>query len=73
MRILSTTPPRYLAYLIRLWADDQSPPVWRFSAENTQTQARRGFGTLEELVAFLQNSMVELELCDEPDSGNDGS
>jgi hypothetical protein len=56
-----------------LWADDQSPPVWRFSAENTQTQARRGFGTMEELVAFLQNSMVELELCDEPDSGNDGS
>jgi hypothetical protein len=60
---LSTNPPRYLAYLIRLWADDQSPPIWRFSVENTQTQTRRGFGTLEELIAFLQNSMDELEQC----------
>jgi hypothetical protein len=60
---LSTNPPRYLAYLIRLWADDQSPPIWRFSVENTQTQTRRGFGTLEELIAFLQNSMDEVEQC----------
>jgi hypothetical protein len=73
MIILSNNPLRYLAYLVRLWADDQSPPVWRFSVENTQTQARRGFGTLEELMAFLQNSMEALDQSDESESDNDES
>lgn len=52
------TVPRYHAYLLRLWqerpASSERPAVWRLSLEDTRTRQRRGFGSLEELMAFLQ-------------------
>ena len=52
------TVPRYHAYLLRLWqerpASSERPAVWRLSLEDTRTRQRRGFGSLEGLVAFLR-------------------
>jgi len=52
------TNPSYRAYLIRCWRDrsgsDEEHP-WRFSVEEILSERRRrGFGSLEALVAFLQ-------------------
>jgi hypothetical protein len=50
--------PFYQVYLLRLWRepldDDTSPPVWRFSLEDSVTHQRRGFESLEALTAFLE-------------------
>jgi hypothetical protein len=49
--------PPYRAYLLRLWCEqgrsDASAVAWRFSLEDTQTGARRGFADFEALVIFL--------------------
>lgn len=49
--------PRQKTYLLRLWETRSVPPddpaTWRFSLEDVQSSARRGFATLEELVSFL--------------------
>lgn len=54
--------PAYRAYLLRLWCEqgrsDVSAVVWRFSLEDTQTGARRGFADFEALVIFL-SGLVE--------------
>jgi hypothetical protein len=51
----------YHAYLLRLWrerpASPERPAVWRFSVEDTRTRQRRGFGSLEDLLAFLRALM----------------
>ena len=62
-------PPRYRSYLLTFWEersrDPDAPAVWRFSLEEARTGQRRGFASLEALVAFLR---VELEgERDEPD------
>lgn len=46
---------RYLAYLLRLWqvAGTDGGPVWRASLEDVHTGARLGFGSLEQILAFL--------------------
>jgi hypothetical protein len=50
-------PGRYVAYLLRCWAeqaDDVAAPLaWRFSLEDPHTDRRRGFASLERLVAAL--------------------
>jgi hypothetical protein len=51
----------YRAYILRLWQErpvssDRSA-VWRFSVEDPRTGQRRGFGSLEELMAFLRTQM----------------
>jgi hypothetical protein len=51
---MGTQPPRYLAYLVRLWqVQDQGEFVWRASLEDAHTGERHGFASLEALVAFL--------------------
>jgi len=48
----------YVAYLLRLWwtgSDDD--PVVRASLEDPHTGTRRGFGSFEHLVAFLQTQI----------------
>lgn len=51
-------PPRRFLYLLTMWqerpASPEHPAVWRFSLEDTRTDQRRGFGSLEGLVAFLR-------------------
>jgi hypothetical protein len=50
-------PTRYHAYVLRCW-EEQGYTVgqagrWRFSLEHINTQTRRGFASMEALVAFL--------------------
>jgi hypothetical protein len=52
---MTTQEPRYLAYMLRLWqVRDKDEIAWRASLEDAHTGERRGFGSLEMLVAFLQ-------------------
>ncbi len=65
-------PPRYCAWLLRCWevrGPGPGPPMaWRCSLEDPHTGERRGFASLEALVAFLQ---AELALgCDAPPAGD---
>jgi hypothetical protein len=50
-------PRRYVAYLLRGWAergdDPAAPVVWRFSLEDPHTGRRRGFADLARLVEAL--------------------
>ena len=53
----------YHVFVVRLWreraASTQHPSVWRFLVEDTRTGQRRGFGSLEELMAFFQVRVKE--------------
>lgn len=47
---------RYIAYLLRLWeTSDGDAQIWRASLEIPATGERRGFASLEELFAYLQD------------------
>ena len=54
----SERPPCYRAYVLRFWEvrgqQEAGLPAWRFSLEDPHTGTRRGFSSLESLVAFLQ-------------------
>ncbi len=52
----SETNPKkpYRSYLLRLWCDDPvETPRWQASLDNPHTGERIGFGSLEDLFAFL--------------------
>ena len=46
--------PDYLSYLVRLWRMKGSAAAWRGSIENPYTGERLGFGSMDELFAFLR-------------------
>lgn len=49
-------PPRYQVFLLRCWEERGEHPesgAWRFSLQDPDTNQRRGFASLEALVAFL--------------------
>ncbi|MCC6187979.1 MAG: hypothetical protein IT318_03015 [Anaerolineales bacterium] len=50
----SARPPRYHTFLLRLWEEGGSAPVWRYSLENPHTAERLSFKTLDELGALLK-------------------
>ena len=51
---MGTQPPRYLAYLVRLWqVQDRGVFVWRASLEDAHTGERHGFSDVKSLFAFL--------------------
>ena len=57
-----TTPPQR-AYLVRCWCEQPSAYVgesfWRFSVEEIVPQRRRrGFGSLDALIAFLRAELA---------------
>ena len=62
--------PRYLAYLLRFWEErsrlPDGPVVWRFSLDDPRTGTRRGFATLEALVAAVREELADG--ADEPSS-----
>ena len=46
---------RYLSYLLRLWQESSGdPPLWRASLERPQSEELRGFASLADLFAFLE-------------------
>ena len=48
----------YFSYLLRLWRTGKES-AWKASLEDPQTGERRGFGSLEALVHFLQQQLSE--------------
>ena len=49
-------PPRYFAYMLRLWqAGGEEEPVWCASLESAHTGERQMFADLEALFAFLMD------------------
>lgn len=63
-------PPRYQIYLLTIWEersrDLERSVQWRFSLEDPHTGQRRGFASLEALMAALKNVVAE------SDSNNEG-
>jgi hypothetical protein len=63
-------PPRYWSYLLTFWEercqDPDTPVVWRFSLDDPHTGQRRGFASIEEVMAFLGRELAGSEntLCD---------
>ncbi|MBM3127445.1 MAG: hypothetical protein FJ009_02275 [Chloroflexi bacterium] len=52
---MTTQETRYLAFMLRLWqVRDNDEMSWRASLEDPHTGERRGFASLEMLVAFLR-------------------
>ena len=56
----------YRSYLLRCWLPQKiepgDPPVWRVVVETVSNEPhRRGFNTFEELVAFLQAELLNLQ------------
>jgi hypothetical protein len=50
--------PTYLSYLLRLWRTlTAGEATWRASLENPQTGERRGFASLDAMVAFLRQQI----------------
>ncbi len=64
---MASEPRRYRAYLLRLWqvVNDEGRLHWRASLEDPHTGERRGFGSLEALVAFLEAGMDDVLQWDE--------
>ena len=59
------TPPRYRAYLLTTWEErsqgPEVPAAWRFALQDPRSGQRRGFATLEALVAFLRTELISDE------------
>ncbi|MBE2198855.1 MAG: hypothetical protein IAE79_09610 [Anaerolinea sp.] len=49
----------YHSYLLRLWREDDNSESWRASLQDVPTGGHRGFGSLAELTAFLQEIAVQ--------------
>jgi hypothetical protein len=55
---VSTKQPVYLSYLLRLWRTPTAgEAAWRASLENPQTGERRGFASLDAMVAYLRRQI----------------
>jgi len=55
---MSKERPRYLAYLLRLWAESREEDEGcRVSLERIPGGERKGLASLDELVAFLRQQM----------------
>ena len=51
---------KYRSYLLRLWAEDvNGKQAWRISLENPFTGKRRGFASLKDLCAYLNEKLQD--------------
>jgi hypothetical protein len=54
----SPRPHHYRSYLLRFWQDGGEPAsAWRFSLEDPHTGERLGFADVNQVLAFLTNTM----------------
>ena len=55
-------PPRYRSYVLTIWEERGGDPdalvVWRFSLQDPRTGQRRGFASLEKVMAFLRTELL---------------
>ncbi len=47
----------YVAFLLRLWREDEDKAHWRASLQNPHSGEQLGFGSVDELFAFLQRQL----------------
>ncbi|NTU82336.1 MAG: hypothetical protein HGA45_23670 [Chloroflexales bacterium] len=56
------TPPHYQVYLLRIWEErglaPTARPVWRLSLEAIASGRKYGFGSSQELLAFLERQIA---------------
>ena len=69
--LIYDNPPRYHAFVLRCWEvrspTADAPVAWRFSLEVPDTRERFGFGDMEALVAFLNDTLAGTpEVPEEP-------
>jgi hypothetical protein len=51
---------KYCSYLLRLWVEDvNGKQAWRISLENPFSGERRGFASLKDLCAYLNEKVQE--------------
>ena len=63
---MSHVRPNHLAYVLRLWrAGEDGEMVWHVSLLDVRTGERLGFGSLDELIRFL-NQQIDGVLGSEP-------
>jgi hypothetical protein len=63
-------PRRYVSYLLRLWqTQSDGELVWPASLEDPHTGKRRGFGSLADLFAYLEQETAPGD-DDKPESSN---
>jgi len=55
----------YRSYLLRLWLEQNDPPVWRAMLESPVDGERHGFPSLQALFAFLEKEAGRLEQGDD--------
>jgi hypothetical protein len=60
----------YYTYLLRLWREGEGGEGWRASLHDPRSGERLGFGSVEELFAFLEGQM---EAAPGTESGPEGS
>lgn len=57
-----SNPPTYRTFILRLWEerspDPQKANSWRFTLEDSETNTRHAFQSLDSLVQFLQKQMT---------------
>ena len=56
-------PSGYRSYLLRFWeerSEQSALTLWRISLEDPSTGQRRGFASLEALMAWLQSELARL-------------
>ncbi len=55
---------RYQSYVVRCWQEhsvhaERETRIWRFSLQNSRTDQRHGFATLEALLISLQAELAD--------------
>jgi rRNA maturation protein Nop10 len=64
--------PRYRAWMLRCWEVEGDAPAralpWQFSLEDPHTRERRGFASVESLVAFLLDELAHRRDLPEADA-----
>ena len=54
--------PAYRSFLLRLWIEHTNGNNWRFSLEDTHTGKRKGFASVEKLIAYLEELISESQI-----------
>ena len=52
--------PDYRSFMLRIWIEQTNGEKWRFSLEDTRTGKRKGFASINQLKAYLDEITSEV-------------